>query len=239
MSYESHYKSHLSHFYTWMFGDFESMVQSQSEFFERYSVFPSGSKVALDLGAGPGYQSIALLGLGFRPVAVDTSRELLEDLVARAPGIPIYCRDFRDLSFANNLQPELVVCMGDTLTHLRSIGEVQSVIEQSYGLLQPRGRLILTFRDLSEAKLDLDRFILVRSDAERILTCFLEDEVNTVKVFDLLHERTGDTWVLKSSYYRKLKIPVAKVSEILLTAGFSIEGDRLNSGMDVMIGVKK
>ncbi len=239
MSYERHYASHLARIYTWMFGDFEWMVQAQKEFFEQHSVFPCSTKVALDLGSGPGFQSVALSRLGFTTVAVDTSRELLDELKARDGAVQICLRDFRDLSFARDLRPELIVCMGDTLTHLESLDEVRSLVRQSHELLQPGGKLILTFRDLSSAAQELDRFILVRAEAERILTCFLEDQGEKVKVFDLLHEKNGDTWTLAKSFYRKIRLPVEKVKAALMESGFSAETGTLKNGMCVVIGQKK
>ena len=101
---------------------------------------------------GSGFQSVALSQLGFDVRAVDTSDELLEELRQRNAGIKTYCRDIRDLLFAQEFNTELVVCMGDTLTHLESIGEVQSLVNQAHALLQTSGKIIFTFRDLSVAR---------------------------------------------------------------------------------------
>ncbi len=239
MSYERHYARHLARVYTWMFGDFERMVHAQKEFFEQHSVFPRASRVALDLGCGSGFQSVALSRLGFSVVAVDTSPELLDELKTREAAVQTFQRDLRDLSFARDLRPELIVCMGDTLTHLDSLDEVRSIVQQSYELLQPGGKLILTFRDLSNAPRELDRFILVRAEAKRILTCFLEDEGEKVRVFDLLHEKTGETWTLTKSFYRKIKLPLDQVKAALLASGFSAETGGLKNGMSAVIGQKK
>lgn len=238
MSYQSHYQQHLARFYTWMVGDFDSMVRTQMELFVTWGVAPSGSRIAFDLGSGPGYQSIALARLGFRPIAVDTSQELLNELGVHSPEIQTRCCDFRDLSFAPGVEPELIVCMGDTLTHLDSIDDVRAVTKESYRQLQSGGRLVLTFRDLSNARQELDRFFVVRSDARRILTCFLEDELDTVKVFDLLHEYDGKQWTLSKSCYRKLKLRAAYVSELLSDAGFSTHVETLANGMSAILGRK-
>jgi 2-polyprenyl-3-methyl-5-hydroxy-6-metoxy-1,4-benzoquinol methylase len=238
VTHEEHYKTHLSRFYTWMFGDFDTMVETQAAFFERHSIAPSSSGVALDLGSGPGFQSIALSRLGFGVLAVDTSEELLRELKARESRVQVYARDFRDLSFVRESRPELIVCMGDTLTHLGSLGEVRSVIGQAFDLLVPKGRLILTFRDLSVPRLGVDRFIAVRSDAERILTCFLEDDGESVIVSDILHEKNGTEWDLSKSSYRKIKLSLAAASALASEAGFRVASEQLRSGMNVVIGRK-
>src|SRR5580704_7633264 len=97
MSYKEHYKNQLARHYTWMFGDLDSQVAAQKALFERHKIRPESSGVALDLGCGSGFQSVALWQLGFDVRAVDTSEELLEELLHRNAGIKAYCRDIRDL----------------------------------------------------------------------------------------------------------------------------------------------
>jgi hypothetical protein len=64
--------------------------------------------------------------------------------------------------------------------------------------------------------LGLARFIPVRADDERILTCFLEDEGDAVRVHDLLYTRdAAGAWHLGKSSYRKLKLAPSWVAERL------------------------
>jgi len=221
-----------------MFGDYDAMVRTQRAFFDGHSIAPNSTRVALDLGSGPGFQSIALSQIGFDVLAIDTSEELLRELAGRCGSVKTLNRDFRDLSFAMGSRPELIVCMGDTLTHLGSVDEVRSVIRQTHALLVPKGRVVLTFRDLSVPRKDVDRFIPVRGDADRILTSFLEDAGDSVVVFDLLHERAGADWTLTKSCYRKIKLTKAAASAIAVEAGFRVETDQLKNGMIVVIGLK-
>lgn len=50
---------------------------------------------------------------------------------------------------------------------------------------------LLSFRDYSVPLQDEKRFIPVRSDEGRILTCFLEYSEDSVLVHDILHERAA------------------------------------------------
>ena len=69
----------------------------------------------------------------------------------------------------------------------------------------PGGLFVVTFRDYVSSPLKDDgRFILVRSDEIRILTCFLEYGEATVQVHDVLHERDGGSWRLRLSSCPKL-----------------------------------
>ena len=79
---EEHYRKLLAKHYTWMTGvSFAEKVAEQKAMLETIlePATPRGS--ALDLGSGPGFQSVALAELGFAPViAVDTSAGLLGEL---------------------------------------------------------------------------------------------------------------------------------------------------------------
>ena len=104
---------------------------------------------------------------------------------------------------------ELVVCMGDTLTHLETLTKVKALLQQVSTGLAPGGRLILSFRNLSQPLVGLDRFIPVRADADTVFTCFLEYEPETVKVHDLVYARDVDgAMTLNKSMYRKLRLPL-------------------------------
>ena len=64
--------------------------------------------------------------------------------------------------------------MGDTLTHLDAIKDVQALLDKVFFALETGGCLVLSFRDLSQELVALDRFIPVRSNEKTIFTCFLE-----------------------------------------------------------------
>lgn len=57
--------------------------------------------------------------------------------------------------------------MGDTLTHLPARELVPRLFAEAF-------RALRTFRDLSSELCGVDRFILVRNTADKIMTCFLE-----------------------------------------------------------------
>jgi SAM-dependent methyltransferase len=238
MKTQEHYDNHLSSFYSWMIGDFGKATASQRELFEKYGIAPRASGIAIDLGCGTGLQSLALSELGFDVHAVDFSLPMLGELRARCPRIETRQGDLRDLEFAKALAPEVIVCMGDTLTHLDSKSSVESLIQDCASLLQPDARLILSFRDLSRLPALADRFIPVRADEDRILTCFLEDAGEKVRVFDLLYEKQGPAWTLKSSHYEKLKLAAGWVRQ-LLQSGFEVSGENLPGGQELIVGRKR
>ena len=94
------------------------------------------------------------------------------------------------------------------------------------------GLFAATFRDYASAPLQGDaRFILVRSDQERILTCFLEYADRTVTVHDILHQREGGSWRLRVSSYSKLRLSPQWVVERLSALGLTVGRDTAPGGM--------
>jgi SAM-dependent methyltransferase len=222
-----HYESLLAAHYTWMFGvPFADKVAEQQALLARFGAAPRDTGIAIDLGCGSGFQAVALADLGFsRVLAVDTSRTLLDELAARRGGRPIETieADLRALpDLVDPGRADAVVCMGDTLTHLPARADVSRLFADMAGALAPGGICVLTWRDLSAELTGTDRFIPVASDADRVMTCFLEYEPETVIVHDLIHLREGAGWTLHKSSYRKLRLPVDWVAAELRKAGLHV-----------------
>jgi len=215
-----HYASHLAPIYVWMAGGMEAALAAGAQ--ELVSYLP-GTGLAVDLGAGLGMHSIPLAKGGHRVIAVDTSAQLLRTLRDHSSGLEIETKESDLRSFRKVLtEPaELIVCMGDTLTHLQSVSDVEQLCADVAQSLKPTGRFVATFRDYSSPPTGALRFIPVRSDADRILTCCLEDATTHVVVHDILHEREGAQWSLKVSSYRKLRLAPTVVETALRTHGLA------------------
>lgn len=224
-----HYDQFLAAHYTWMFGaPYAALVDEQVDLLRQAGVAePIGTGVAVDLGCGSGFQSVALARLGYPAVlAVDSSAKLLAELRDHAERHPAIRTVHGDLSqVAADLGAdtvELAVCMGDTLTHLPDLASVTRLFTDLHTALAPGGRLVLTFRDLTAPLTGTDRFIPVHADTDTILTCFLEYEPDTVTVHDLLHRRTTQpAWTLSTNSYRKLRLAPEWVTDELAAAGFT------------------
>jgi 2-polyprenyl-3-methyl-5-hydroxy-6-metoxy-1,4-benzoquinol methylase len=236
-SVKEHYDKLLAPYYSWICGGCELKFEENRNFFQSQGIRPALSGVAVDLGAGSGFQSIPLSQAGFKVFAIDLSHDLLAELKSHAQGLSIVTIEDNLLNFTEHIPPdiELIVCMGDTITHLQTHDEVQILLEDAARVIEDNGRLILGFRDLSTELKNLDRFITVRSDSKNIFTCFLEYEKNHVKVHDIIHEKTGDRWVMKKSYFRKLRISPQWMHDCLLKTGFKVEKIDTDDGMIMII----
>ncbi|HTU65532.1 MAG TPA: class I SAM-dependent methyltransferase [Steroidobacteraceae bacterium] len=221
-SVAEHYDRVLSPVYSWMAGGAAAALDAGAAEIASLALnLPADAQVA-DLGAGFGMHAIPLARAGARVVAIDSSELLLAELKKLAGDLPIAasCDDL--LNFRDHLdgQPAVVLCLGDTLTHLPEHTNVDFLVQEVAEVLAPGGRFVISFRDYSEPLTDLARFIPVRSDERRILTCFLEYDDDTVLVHDILHERAGDDWETRVSSYRKLRLSPERVIGSLETLGF-------------------
>ncbi|WP_343702254.1 class I SAM-dependent methyltransferase [Chitinophaga sp.] len=239
MNAKAHYDNHLAAFYAWMSGNFDTKQKEQEAYFTSKHIAPAGNGVALDLGAGHGLQTVSLANLGFSVFAVDFNQHLLSELNARTKGLPV-----RTIlaNLANtgqySMDAELIVCMGDTLTHLESVEQVTTLIGEWYRMLSPKGKLVLSFRDLTQPLEQEERFVPVRAEDERIHTCFLEYFPGYVSVFDILLEKQQGQWIQKVSSYRKLRLGIEQLKMMLTAAGFTVQDHEVIMRMHYLVAAK-
>ena len=240
-STKEHYDQVLADVYSWMFGGFDQAVEANAAFFRRHGISaPSGSGVAIDLGAGCGFQSIPLARAGFSVTAIDQNARLLRELEEHAAGLCIRVVEDDMLNAPRHApeKAELIVCMTDTLAHLSSRSEAARLIDTAFALLEEDGTFVVTFRDQSVELRGTDRFLPVRSDENTILTCFLEYGPEIVTVHDLVHKRENGGWRLLKSAYRKLRLTVGEVEALLGASGFTDLTTSADKGMTCILAVK-
>lgn len=237
---KEHYSNVLSDVYSWMFGGFESGIQRNLEFINNNQLIPKGSGVAVDLGAGCGFQSIPLAKAGYLVTAIDMDSKLLNELKSNSKNLKITTIQDDLINFDKFIKSgvELMVCMTDTILHLESKENVSSLFAKVFNALEPGGKFIITFRDLTCELTDIDRFLPVKSDENVIFTCFLEYESETVKVHDIIYKRKGETWNLFKSFYRKLRLSEKWVREQFSQCGFNKIDSTVENGLITLCGCK-
>jgi len=240
-SAQAHYDQLLGPVYTWMSGGFEASAARSREIFSALGIGKWPRGMAVDLGCGPGFQSVPLAEAGYRVLGLDLCETLLGELRSNARGLPVEAVLDDLANFARHCEtaPALIVCMGDTLTHLPSVESIAALLKEATRELATGGRIVLGFRDLATRELEgPQRFIPVRSEPDRLFTCFLDYHPGYVDVSDLLHERTGGAWKFSASSYRKLRIDAPQVERLLVAAGLAVEQSTTEQGLVRMVAVK-
>lgn len=236
---KEHYNEVLADVYSWMSGGFDSGIRRNADFFKRHKIKPEKSGAAVDLGAGCGFQSIPLAEAGYSVTSIDLDAKLLKELEVNSQGldIKIIQGDLADFKSALDKKVELIVCMTDTISHLDSKETVSGLFKKVYEALEPGGKFVITFRDLTRELKEIDRFIPVRSSENTIFTCFLEYEYDTVKVYDIVYKKTDDEWQMFKSFYRKLRLSEEWVREQLLQCGFNLKESYSSNGLITCIAL--
>jgi SAM-dependent methyltransferase len=230
---QAHYQTHLGPIYAWMIGNLDTALKRSSAELDEMGL-PARRGVALDLGAGLGLHSLALAKRGFEVIAIDSCQVLLEELRARAAGLPVSIVEADLSAFAAHLASpcEVIICLGDTLTHLPSFETVEALLRDAAGALAEGGMFAATFRDYASKSLEgNERFILVKRDENRILTCFLEYGDNRIMVHDVLTQREDEQWVQRVSSYPKLRLAPSWVMAKLEALGLAARLETAPAGM--------
>jgi predicted RNA methylase len=241
MTVKEHYDNHLGYFYSWIAGDLTSKQTEFQNFLVEQKLLPKLSKIAVDLGAGNGIQSVSLAKSGYCVKAIDFNTQLLDELTKNTKGlnVEIINADIRNLDNLSVYNPELIICWGDTIAHLDSEQEIMQLIITISKTLSEEGKFLLSFRDYSVELTGENRFIHVKSDENRILTCILDYQLQYIRVTDLLYEKIGDRWKQKVSSYKKVRVTTDMIVKILEQANMKIQLNQIINQMTTIIVSKK
>jgi 2-polyprenyl-3-methyl-5-hydroxy-6-metoxy-1,4-benzoquinol methylase len=233
---ENHYESLLASRYTWMMGGAEQCAANARALLDAARLSGSESKaVALDLGSGPGYHAKALAQRGFQVIAVDVSASCLQELRADCGGLPVetILGELTDSTAYSQQGPfAVILCVGDTLTHLNSTEDVERLLQTSFELLAPNGVLLLDFRE--QPPHAQNTIFTTRAERDRIMQCMLQFEPEKVWVTDIVHEWTGERWTTIQSRYPKLRLSADAIIAKAMGAGLTVRLDESRNGRRVL-----
>lgn len=240
-SVRKHYDDFLAPVYSWILGDFETAYHANVDFFAGLGLAPEQGDLAVDLGCGPGCQSLPLAEMGYRVVALDFCKPLLDELTERSGDLKIHtvCADLAEFEKHIDEAPNLIVCMGDTLVHLPDETTVETIINRVTSALKPGGTFIYSIRDyVSVEPAGADRFVPIRADDEQIFTCFLDYRDDIVHVHDVLYRKEDGEWKLHVSDYLKLRLDTAAINLHLQANGLEIGQQMTVRGMIYVVATR-
>lgn len=182
-----HYDAFLAGIYSWIRGGADEQIRKNRAFFVSHDLMPGPDRIAVDLGTGCGFESIPLVRIGYSKTAADFCGLLLDTLRSRAGDLTIESVEGDILDFAawSGRPPSLIVCMGDTLTHLPSPADAGRLARQCFTKPVSGGRLILTLRDYSREPDGAVVVIPFQRTSDRIFLCRLVYDPGTVTVQDI------------------------------------------------------
>jgi len=234
---QQHYDQLLARQYTWVFGDVQSRVEENKILFHSLGLGNGAGALAVDLGCGPGYQSLALSKLGYEVVAVDSSQALLNELISHDEDkrIKTVSEDVRQIRDIVACPADLVLCMGDTISLLDSYLDMTELLKDIRQCLSGKGHFILSFRDQTRALEGVDRILPIKNERDKVFTCLLEYEKNKIGVTDFLYQFADGKWSLQKSSYKKIRIFSEKLEAIISEVGFKIVRKDENNGFVTLV----
>jgi SAM-dependent methyltransferase len=140
----------IAEFYPLFYKDWE--VQLEREGLTLRSIFRNkGVQDVLDVGCGPGTQSIPLAKLGFNVIGVDPSPELIKKAHETAEKHDVNVTwlrgDFLSLDSLIDEPVDAIICKGNSLPHLLTDEDIEHTIHIFYELLRPGGLVVIGLRD--------------------------------------------------------------------------------------------
>jgi 2-polyprenyl-3-methyl-5-hydroxy-6-metoxy-1,4-benzoquinol methylase len=192
--------SEVTSFYDTLAPDYDTMTGFGQRFVHERPFFQMlvdrhSIKSALDAGCGTGFHSLLLAQLGVNVTAVDVSSSMLHGLRQHAKEMSFQITtnqsNFEDLPKKLHDKFDAVFCMGNTLAHMQSAAELQSVLSAFRALLKPGGVLfaqtlnydrIVKVRDVIQSVKEADGKMFVRwyeYQKEQILFHLLKIEKST------------------------------------------------------------
>ncbi len=138
-------------FYDWLAGSYDRLAGQDdrfarekpffNHFIDRYRIAS-----AVDAGCGTGFHSILLAQMGVNVVAADISGEMLQKVrsSSRSAGVQIRIikSGFHDLAARAGTTVDAVLCLGNSLVHVRA-GGMNAVLRNFSFLLKPGGVVLL------------------------------------------------------------------------------------------------
>ncbi len=238
-----HYDEVLGSVYSWTLGSHQARVDASEVLFasllgrfdEAASGAPAGpAKRALDLGCGTGVQTLALARLGLAVSGIDFSDTMLAEYRERTAEVGAQAHQLDIAHFDIGGGFDAAVCLGDTVSHLQSWEAVDGMFKSVAAALNPGAGFILATRDHSRVYRGDERFILVRADEQRSLTCFVEDAGPHIRVTDLLHSRVDGEPKLVANSYLKLRVCPDQLIEHMADAGLTLASKQEWKGVHVL-----
>lgn len=219
----------VGEFYDALAPDYDQMTSFTSRFEVERPVIEglvrtNGIHTAVDAGCGTGFLSLLLTQLGVKVIGVDASPEMVARASAHAKEMHLSVRflasRFDQLHKVVASPVDAVFCLGNSLPHLLTHGELLEALHAFAGTLNPGGILIIQILNYDRIIARRSRVQSVKEAGGKIFVRFYDFEKDLVRFNILILQRTpqGVQHQLDSVMLRPIQLD--GLSDILATVGF-------------------
>lgn len=212
----------ISRYYDYIFPTGKAQLDFLSALAEK-----SGNRV-LDVACGSGGYSVELARKGFKVTAVDLDREMVklaqEKAVRENAAVDALACDMRFLKENLSGRFHLIFCIGNSIVHLGTIGEIRRVLAQAYSLLEDSGVIALQTinydRILSLGISELPPIVNDEAGLEFIRRYVYDEKSRMIRfntVLSVMHDGQTNTW---ENSIELLPLLSRDLSDALEWAGF-------------------
>jgi len=202
---------------------FEKRFVQEKPFF-RLLVEKHQIKSALDAGSGTGFHSLLLAQLGVSVTALDFSAAMLKKLKRHAIDMRVKIEtvesSFQQMKQHVNKTFDAVFCLGNTLPHLLTTGELRNTIESFSSLLKPKGILLIQLLNYERILAEKERVQNVREAGGKVFVRFYDYEETFITFNILTIQNVDGVWQHSLQSTRLRPVSEEELGNILTSAGF-------------------
>ncbi|NHI94562.1 MAG: class I SAM-dependent methyltransferase [Candidatus Lokiarchaeota archaeon] len=148
--------------YDWLFSDWNKIKNQEMDLLLPF-LREKEVKSILDCACGTGMQSIGLLEHGFKVLASDISKKMIDQAIDNAKNRGLVLNtiqaDFRELKSKISTQFDAIICMGNSLSHLLTNQDLKLALKNMRDLLNKNGFIIIEIRNFDRLLEKKNRFI--------------------------------------------------------------------------------
>lgn len=206
--------------------EYEARSKYISGFFHRYGI---DDGIVLDLACGSGRLTLLLAQMGYDMIGADASAGMLACAGQRAlesgADIRFICQDMRELDLYGTVRG--CVCSLDSINHLTSIEDVQTVFRRVSLFTEPGGLFVFDVNTIYKHRYVLKDNVFAFETDQQYLVWQNElqpDGVTVCNTVDLFYTENNGVYRRESEFFEEKAYSVTALQKALEAAGFEICG---------------
>jgi SAM-dependent methyltransferase len=214
------------------FVNWEARLAHELPFLERL-LDEHGARRVLDAACGTGMHAIALAQRGYQTVGTDSSVGMIEQARANAAVTGVDARfvvaGFGEMAEKVSDRFDAVLCLGNSLPHVLSTGNLRDTLADFAAVLRPGGLLLIQNRNFDAVMANQTRWmdpqVHQEDDKEWLFVRFYDFNSDGTLAFNMLtlqrdKRDSQEDWKLQAKVTRLRPWLQAELQEMVAVAGF-------------------